>query len=397
MRLHPQPCSSGPATPGLAPGGASLAAGLLRGNESHRRGSPAGFSLLVLIGLMAGMAILALALMPTGIRQLDVQARQRETEALQTMLAGLRNHILDSRSVPATTTVFTNVANAIGWEIGMVRTNRRGNPRVYLVDPGLRLCTNTAVNLPFVQGVYGISNVAGLRLILLSSLGAPLPQVIADPGTNAAAVFQMIWNTRDNAAPLGWTWGGDWVDINVQRLSLVPLLAQAVLQNSSPQGGRFSIDNTNAHVALPTNCFTPLYFVRTRLGLHSHTGAFQAMQVMQDVISLTNGPPYFLPPTFVYEDGQWRGCYYKGTTAQKHDGEALQAAYELFMSGPANVYHGTSVTQPSLTMSMYVFMSNYVVWADSGFHSSRKAAVQSAQSEMASQLGTYCDKKASVY
>lgn len=358
--------------------------------------STRGSTLLALIGVMAVMAILALALVPTGVRQIDLQARLKEAEALKVMIAGLRHHILDSRSVPSATTVFTNIANAVGWEIGMARTNARGGPRVYLVDPAFQMNTNTAARLPFTQGIYGISNVAGLRLMLISSLGSSLPAVITNPGTNAGAMFQMIWNGMDNTAPLGWSWGGNWEDINVQRLSLVPLLAQVNLQNSSAQVGRFSVDTVATNVALPTNNFTTLYFVRTRLGLHHSGGALQAVQVMQDVTSLTNGPPYFLSPMFVYEDGQWRGIYYKGTGAQKHTGEDLQWAYDIFMSGPANVYQVGGVTQSTLTTKMYLFMSNYVVWAESGFSSSKKSAVQSAQSAMASELGTYCNKKASV-
>jgi hypothetical protein len=304
--------------------------------------------------------------------------------------------------VPAATTVFTNIAAKIGWEIGTTRTNARGNPRVYLVDPGLQLGATTAATLPFTQGVYGITNVAGLRLMLLSSLGDALPSVITNPGTNAAAMFQMIWNTADNTAPLGWNHGGNWADINVQRLSLVPMLSQVNLLNASPQMGRFSVDNTNAPVVLPTNTFTSLYFVRTMLGLHHHANStdnptgLQVAQILQDVTSLTNGLPYFLSPTFVYESGQWRGRFYKGTQAQKHNGEDLQWAYDIFMSGPANVYHAGSVNQSSVTMSMYLYMSNYVVWANSGFNSTKRPAVVSAQGVMSSQLGTYCDKKATV-
>lgn len=358
----------------------------------------AAFSLLLVLALVAIIAILALALLPSGIRQLDLAARQQEQDALDAMIAGLRNHILDSRSVPATNTVFTNIATKIGWEIGWARTNHRGSPRLYLVDPGLQLGTNTAANLPFTQGVYGITNVAGLRLMLLSSLGRALPAVIGSPGTNAARVFNMIWNAPDNTEPPGWNWGGDWGDINVQRLSLVPMLAQVNLLNNSPQMGRFSVDNTNtiASVAMPTNTFSALYFVRTMLGLHRHDGPLQVIQIMQDVTSLTNGPPYFLCPTFVYEDGQWRGRFYKGTDAQKHDGEDLQWAYDIFMSGPANLYHVGNVAQSSVTLSMYAFMSNYVAWADSGFNATLKSAVESAQSAMASELITYCNKDATV-
>lgn len=360
----------------------------------------AGFSLLGVIALMAVMAILALALLPSGIREADEEARRQERDALKALTAGLRNYILDSRSVPAATTVFTNIADQIGWEIGMVRTNARGRPRVYLVDPNFRIGSTTASKLPFVQGILGFTNVSNLRLMLVSSLSGPLPAVITSPGTNASQVFSMLWHATDRTQPAGWTWGGNWEDMCIARLSLDPLITRIHLldYNYTSKMGRFSVDNTNVTRQLPTCDYTTMYFVRTRVGLHSHVSPYtlQAIQVLQDVPLATNGPPYLLTPTFVYEGGQWRGILYKGTDAQKHTGEDLQWAYDIFMSGPANVYHVGSVTQSTLTMSMYLFMSNYVVWANAGFPAAGKSAVQNAQALMASELTTYCDKKASV-
>ena len=382
---------------GTEPAGGAAARGRAPGASARRRGPPrsAGFSLLGVIGVMAVMAILALALMPTELRQIDAAARQKETEALSVMVGGLRNHILDSRSLPGSGTVFSNVARNIGWQLASVQTNSRGNPRVYLVDPALRVGTNTVATLPFVQPFLGVTNVEGGRVMLVSSLGQPLPTTVTAPGTNAATVFEMLWNSGESVAPAGWT-GGDWADVKIGRLSLLPMFTQVILRNQSAQTGRFSIDSTNNQAALPSQAFSSLYFVRTLIGLHSHTGQLQAQQVLQDVVSVTNGPPHYLCPTFVYEDGQWRGEYYKGTSAQKHSGEDLQWAYELFLSGPANVYKVGSVTQRSLTEKMYLFMSNYVVWAEGGFQSGQKAAVTAAQAAMESELGTYCNKKASA-
>ncbi|MCZ7638792.1 MAG: type II secretion system GspH family protein [Verrucomicrobia bacterium] len=179
-----------------------------RRSAGHKR-SPqsAGFSLLGVIGVMAVMAILAMALLPTELGQIDAAARQKETEALSVMVGGLRNHILDTRSLPASGTVFTNIAQAIGWQLASVQTNPRGNPRVYLVDPALRLGTNTVATLPFVQPFLGVTNVEGGRVMLVSSLGRPLPTSVTAPGTNAAAVFEMLWNAGEQVAPAGWTGG----------------------------------------------------------------------------------------------------------------------------------------------------------------------------------------------
>lgn len=360
------------------------------------------YTLLIMAGVLAIIAILAAVLVPNRIQLSGEADREREEEALQRMRDGLREYILATRSVPAPGTVFSNVANILGWELGMAMTNHRGNPRLFLVDPNLRIGTNTAGTLPFVQGIYGFTNISNLRMMFLSSVGEPLPEILANPGSAAASVFAMVWNAADGQTPPGWTYGGDWRDIRVSRLSLDPWITRIRLLNGAGALGRFSVDNTNASVTLPSSDFSALYFVRSQLGLHSPTLVgtnypVQVIQVLQDVPLATNGPPYLLMPTFVYEDGVWRGRFYKGTSAQKHNGEDLQWACDIFRSGPANVYMVGSVTQDSLTRRMWEYMSNYVRWAELGFPTSFKNTVLApAQQAMASELSTYCNKKASV-
>ena len=378
--------------------GTSQRAGPRGGGTPQRETAGA---LVWVMAMLATISILAAALMPNQIRSLSAADRQREAEALQRLKEGLREYILNSNSVPAASTVFTNVAETLGWEIGMTRTNHRGNPRLYLVDPNFRIGATTASTLPFVQDTWGFTNISNLRLLFISSVGQPLPAIITNPGTYAAQVFSMLWHAPEGAEPAGWTWGGDWADIRIARLSLDPMITRIRLLSGYPLG-YFSVNSTNNIQQLYTNDFSALYFVRSQLRLYSHytqdgTHVLQVFQVLQDVPLATNGPPYLLMPTFVYEDGVWRGRFYKGTDAQKHDGEDLQWAYEIFMSGPANVYHVGSVTQTSLTTRMWEYMSNYVRWTELGFSSSFKNSVLApSQQAMASELSTYCNKKASV-
>lgn len=378
--------------------GTSQRAGPRGGGTPQRETAGA---LVWVMAMLATISILAAALMPHQIRSLSAADRQREAEALQRLKEGLREYILNTRSVPAASTVFTNVANTLGWEIGMTRTNHRGNPRLYLVDPNFRIGATTASTLPFVQGILGFTNISNLRLLFLSSVGQPLPAIITNPGTNAAQVFSMLWHAPEGAEPVGWSWGGNWADIRIARLSLDPMITRVRFldYNYTSKKGRFSVDNTNVTRQLPECDYSTMYFVRTQIGLHSHVSPYrlQVMQVLQDVPLATNGPPYLMGPTFVYEGGQWRGILYKGTNAQKHNGDDLQWAYEIFMSGPANVYHVGSVTQTSLTTRMWEYMSNYVRWTELGFSSSFKNSVLGpSQQAMASELSTYCNQKASV-
>ncbi len=363
---------------------------------SFRQALSTGFSIIEVVGVLAVMAILALTLVPALLRHIDTEAKKREASALSQLSVGLREYILGARRIPAANTVFSDVAGELGWQLAAATTNPRGRARLYLVDPAFSLGTNTAATLPYVQGIYGATNLTGTRFLFVSGMGGALPDVLTNPGTNATAVFEMLWNAPDFTTPAGWAWGGNWQDIQLQRLSLLPHFSQVILNNASTTVGHFSIDNTNTHVALPSIPFSAFYFTRTVLGLHATAGDLQALQVLQDATSITNAAPYYLCPSFVYEKGIWRGKLFMGTDAQKHSGQDLQAAYEIFMSGPANVYHVGGVNQQSVTWSMYLFMSNYVVWANSGFSSATKPALVSSQATLAAELATYCNKKASV-
>lgn len=359
---------------------------------------PQAFSLIEILGVLTVMAILAAALTPSLLRQMDELMRRQEAEALGTIAGGLREYMLNARRIPSPATALTEVAGQIGWPVHSVTTNARSQPRLLLVDPAFQVGTNTAATLPYVQGIYGASNLAGLRFLLVSSMGDALPAVLSNPGTNAASVFEKLWNAPDATPPADWTWGGDWEDILIQRLSLRPLFARVILNNNSVGTGRFSVDNTNHHVALPSNPYSSFYFVRTVLGLHGDTnsqaGRLQVKQVLQDVTTATNATPYLLAPSFVYDQGVWRGRLFMSASPPRRTGQDLQAAYEIFMSGPPNVYKVGGVNQASVTWSMYMFMSNYVNWANSGFSSSAKSGVTTWQQTMASQVGTYCNKKA---
>lgn len=360
------------------------------------------FSLVEMLGVLTVITIMAMAVMPTLLRRIDKAAKDTESAALQQLGAGLKEYILDSRTVPSAATVHSNIANELGLQTSQVASNSRGNPRFYLVDPHFRLGSNHIGNLPYVQGIYGCTNNNDdLRVLLITSMGEALPSIITNWGASSNTVFDGIWNAPDFTMPAGWSWGGNWADIMVQRLSLEPLFVQVALNNNSAQMGRISIDTTNTTVALPSTNFSPYYLSRTVLGLHSDTGVLQVKQVLQDVSSPTNTPSTCLAPSFVYDQGIWRGRLFATQAApgstQAHTPLDLQAAYNLFMSGPANVY-GTSgkISQTNVTVTMYRFMSNYVYWASNSFPAGGKATVTTAQSAMSSEVGNYCNKKAST-
>lgn len=355
------------------------------------------FTLVEITGVLGAMAILAMLVTPSLLQQLSELARRQEAEALSQIAQGLREYILDHRRVPAPATLAADVAGVLGWSTERVQLNRAGRARVFLYDPDLRIGATTASTLPYVQTPAGASTLSGTRLLIVSSLGGPLPEVLGNPGTNAATVFNLLWDTPDGTRPAGWSWGGDWPNLLVQRLNLRPLFTLVVLNNNHIRYGRYSVDNTNAPVALSTNSFAAYFLGRTVLGLHADgTGPLQSVQVVPALDQSGRDPAYAWFPSYVYERGIWRGRLFMETPLPRRSGNDLQAAYEIFMSGPPNVYKVGSVTQASVTWAMYNFMSNYVVWANSGFSSAAKVNVNLWQSSMAAQVTTYCNKKASA-
>ena len=355
------------------------------------------FSLLEITAVLGLLTILAGLALPSLLQQLSELARRQETERLSQIGQGLREYILRTRQVPALNTLASNVAEVLGWPVEWVQATALGRPRVFFYDPLLQIGNTTASTLPYVQTPSGAAALSGARFLIVSSLGAALPSVIGNPGSNAVTVFNLLWDTPDGTPPPGWTWGGEWREILVQRVNLQPLFTRVVLNNNHYRYGRYSVDNTNAPVELTTNSFTAFFLGRTQLGLHGDgTGPLQAVQLVPSAEAPTRDPTYAGYPSYVYERGIWRGRLFMEPPVPRRSGNDLQAAYEIFMSGPPNVYKVGSVTQSSVTWAMYNFMSNYVVWANSGFTAAAKVNVNLWQSSMASQVTTYCNKKAST-
>lgn len=356
------------------------------------------FSLVEITVVLAALSLLTMLVAPGLMQQLAEVERRQEIETLSQIAQGLREHVLSNRRLPAVATLPADVAGTLGWTVERVQQTRSGQNRAFLYDPALRIGATTAATLPYVQTTSGADTLSGVRLVIVSTAGTPLPAVLYDPGTNAATVFGLLWSAPDNrTAPPGWTWGGEWRDILIQRVNLQSLFTRVVLNNQYYRFGRYSVDNTNAPVALTNSSFAAWFLGRTVLGLHGHdTGPLQSVQVVPSPDGANRDPAYSWFPSYVYEQGVWRGRLFMSTPLPRRSGNDLQAAYEIFMSGPPNVYKVGSVTQASVTWAMYNFMSNYVVWADSGFSSAAKVNLNLWQSTMAAQVTTYCNKKASA-
>ena len=355
------------------------------------------FTLVEMIGVLVVLMILAAAILPGLIKAIDRAALAQEGQALGRMAGALQNLAMTDHRLPGTNTLFADLAAELGWLVSEAAANPRGNPRVFMVDPALRVGPGAGATLPFVQDYRGSTNPASPRAMIISSLGDALPSAILSPGASASSIFNLLWNAADQTMPTGWTtsWGGDFNDMVIQRVNFGPLFVQVSL-NKVPSTA-FPVYGVDAGTpARLTNSPTSAYYlVGTRLDLYDTVTNLQTRQVIQDTLALTNRTPFLLPPSFVFESGVWRGRLFMSSAAQRRTGTDLQAAYAALMAATANPFAkptGSPVTQAQVTTDMQKFMSNYVYWSTNSFSSSKKTGVTNALTALISDSKNYLGK-----
>lgn len=352
-----------------------------------------GFTLVEMIGVLTVIMILAAAVVPALLAQLDRALRAREERRMIELAEAFKRVAMLEHRVPGRSTVFADVANVLGWTTDQASTTENGNARVLMVDPSLRLGTGSGATLPYTQTAAGSIKPVRPRVMLISSVGSPLPSAIT--GTPSQTTFDRLWGAADGAVPSGWTSGGDFEDIIIQRINFDSLFTQLIL-NRTPTGStpRHAIDDGATQVASSAS-FSAYYLLGTVVSLYDPQTNLQARTVLQDCRVLTNTTPFFRPPSFSYENGQWRGRMLTTAALQQRTGTDLQSAYAVFMAATANPIakpSGSPVTQSHVTADMFSFMSNYVVWADSSWSSSRKSAVTTSRTAMETDTKNYHGK-----
>jgi len=351
-----------------------------------------------LLGVIAVIFLLAMAVQPALMKQLDIVARGQEQTNLVTIASGLKSYIMINHRIPGTNTIVSDVASQLGWLASAVQTNAMGCPRYFLVDPARpSQSVGTNLALPFTQAAAGPTNPPVNRVLLVTTMRTVLPTSVTIGCATNSAAFSNLWISADGTSPNGWS-DGSWDDIMVQRVNLGSLFVQVVLNSSSVTNGEYSLDNTNNHIALPYLPYSGYFLQGSTLGLHTNGGGLQSLEVLQNYgggSRFGNATTYFYQcPSFVFEKGFWRGALYQTSSIGYTNGAGtfLQSAYDIFMLGPPRA-NSFGVTQASLTWDFYLFMSNYVYWASSGsggsFAAAKKAAVTNSYNAIKSDLSYY--------
>jgi len=344
-----------------------------RGRKSISVGSvltDGGFNLIEMIGVMAIVAILALALAPVFIKELDQLAGDKEVKQLKALGEAFRQGVLKTKSIPDQTGWDTMVATNIGLEINQVRLNDRRVPRIFLIDPDIAVGGNGG-KLPYNQTggsqVNGAGNIIppiNPRVMILSSISAPLPVSLTNglpPATTGAYAFSNIWNTAEGTVPAGWSWTGQNTDLKVQRINLMDLFVPLILNNTSTNWvARYTIETNFYNVlvapsATAGSSFQAYFIDGTQLGLYdtNPTPNLQYSEILHSAKSFD----------FV---NNWQGQNLIGLQVHHPDPYDLQLVELAFLASGHNPHAPTTVTVTNVWQDMIAYMQDYVAWSDAG-------------------------------
>lgn len=196
-----------------------------------------GFTLIELIGVMAIIAILAAAIAPSIIRDIDRAVGDVEQAQLATLAKELTLYIRTNKIIPSATTWTTALASVSSIPLAEITQNDRLTNRGYYVDPQF-FSTSDVLFSQYIQ-TNGLTNKPNSpRVIIASNLKGTLPANLS-----TSADFNAVWNQTSGAAIT------ESPDIKVQRVNLKGMFHRVLFTNnntSSFPGYRLELGTTQS-------------------------------------------------------------------------------------------------------------------------------------------------------
>ena len=288
--------------------------------NSERGSCSAGFTLLEMVGVLAMLAILASMMAPAFVKQLDHAAWNKELSDLGAISNAVVLQALRGKTIPDATTWSQSVATWVARPVSQVASNPRGIARLFLIDPALQLAGE---GLPYVQTNTGTARPVGARVMILSSIGPPVPV------TNTNANFSDIWNTPTLVKPASWAgWQGSGEDLLIQRINLEPLFYRLILVNRS--GDPNAVATIDANPSEKITNRDAFYLAGTTIRLNSGASTNMTSLLTGDV-------------SYVFENGGWQAQIVDGPPSSPSSvASAFATNLSYFLAAPVNIDNSAS-------------------------------------------------------
>ena len=323
------------------------------GRPGNRRRPPA-FTLVETLGVLTLIALLTLIVLQSVVGNIKQSKRTAENISMTSIASALKATIVSTQSIPSPNTWAQAVASFMGLAVNQITTTATGQGRVLLLDPALRISSNSTQVLPYTQTAAGSIQPVSPRVILVSSLVTPLPTL-----TNDAVTFSNLWNTSANGVPAGWSsaWGGKGQDLCVLRLDFSTLFHRVVLENlDGYHTAPYSVQTTNNLATVNTNTGLVFWLLDgTRLNFHFPDYTLEASEYITEDVSYT------------FENGLW-GRYVR--YGQNTSNGWFGAMVDQFLAAPQPPYNTRRFSsQRWIVEAMYLFLWDFGQWSLDNFAS----------------------------
>jgi len=314
-----------------------------------------GFTLVEAIAVVAIIAVLVAAVVPSVLRRNDRAAWTAETANLNNLADALTQSIIRTKTIPSYTNWASAVASQMSLPVSAISTNSRRFARAFLIDTNLII---GGANLPYTQTTNGTTKPVSARVMIVSSLARALPASVTN-GVASATNFTAIWNAAENTVPAGPAfsgWGGTGDDLRIKKLNLEPLFYQLILVNHASDTNtvpRYSIDNSSVAAVPPGGLGLDKYYLDgTVVGLYDSNTNLQARHLLKRSTS------------FLFESDTWRGGPQGDQQSHSASGADFYNHAVTFFNAPENAAAARGSSQYGVMISMYTFMFDYTYWAN---------------------------------
>lgn len=305
-----------------------------------------GFSLIELVGVLAILGVLAAAVATSTITRMKRTARQAEATNMGNLAEALKVHIQLTRSIPAASNWPSLIAEQMSVPLDRVRRTGSGFDRFFALDPSAQVGAAAGDALPYLQGTNGAIEPVNARIVIVSSLGAPIPPFEVTP-----ANFASIWNATEGTIPTPFTnFNATADELRIQRLDLRDLFYRVILSNLDPVNPAFySIDNVAQPVEVLVNQRVERWFIATTpLNLHFSDQGLQARDLLRSDLS------------YVFENGRWTRYLSYGRQLPTTE---FATVVQQFLNTPAINTGPGAVTPENVVQEFYIYLSTYATWS----------------------------------